>query len=113
MSGTDQIRSQARRPAPPANRNEGRASTLVDGLDGSLSTEHDGGLTMRWWLRRRRDEDVEREVQAHLDCEADEQQALGATPDESRYAARRAFGNPTLVQEDTRAVWQWNTLEQA
>jgi len=28
-----------------------------------------------------------------------------------RYAALRAFGNPALIREQTRAVWSWNWLE--
>ncbi len=35
----------------------------------------------------------------------------GLSPEEARYAARRAFGNPTLIREHTRAVWNWNLLE--
>src|ERR1700685_1529362 len=30
---------------------------------------------------------------------------------EARHAALRAFGNPTLIREHTRAVWSWNWLE--
>ena len=31
--------------------------------------------------------------------------------EEARFAAVRAFGNPTLIREQTRAVWTWNWLE--
>jgi len=65
-----------------------------------------------WWRRRRRDLDIERELQAHLELEAEEQQELGATPEQARYAVQRAFGNATLVKEDTRAVWRWTAFEQ-
>jgi hypothetical protein len=30
---------------------------------------------------------------------------------EARYAALRAFGNPTLIREQTHAIWSWNRLE--
>src|SRR6202012_2789700 len=35
----------------------------------------------------------------------------GLPPEEARHAARRAFGNPTLIREQTRSVWAWNRLE--
>ena len=65
------------------------------------------------WRRERRDEDIERELQAHLELEAEQQQELGATPEQARYAARRAFGNAALAREDTRAVWRSTLFEQA
>jgi hypothetical protein len=30
---------------------------------------------------------------------------------EARYAAQRAFGNPTLIREQTHATWSWSWLE--
>jgi putative ABC transport system permease protein len=52
-----------------------------------------------------RDSELNRELQAHLDLEAEEQQDSGLSPEDARYAARRAFGNTTLVQEDVHAIW--------
>src|SRR6058998_518765 len=76
---------------------------------------------MRWWRsigdwlpwssRQRREEDLDREIRAHLELEAEEQQEAGLPPDEARYAAHRAFGNVTVIKEDTRAMWGWNSLE--
>ncbi len=66
---------------------------------------------MRWWQIRKRDQDVERELQSDLDLEEEEQRERGVSADEARYAALRAFGNPTLISEQTRAVWSWNGLE--
>jgi predicted permease len=67
---------------------------------------------MRWWRRKSREQDLDRELRTHLDLEAEEQQDAGLPPDEARYAARRAFGNTALVKEDMRAVWRWTWLEQ-
>ena len=53
----------------------------------------------------RRDDDLEREIRQHLELEAEERAADGLSPDDARRAARRAFGNVTLTQEDARAVW--------
>ncbi|MBV9405961.1 MAG: ABC transporter permease, partial [Acidobacteriaceae bacterium] len=66
---------------------------------------------MRWWQIKKRDADVERELQSDLDLEAEEQRERGVSPEEARYAALRAFGNGTLIREQTRAVWTWNGLE--
>jgi putative ABC transport system permease protein len=72
------------------------------------------------WLRaqlsplfRRRDleNDLQRELQSHIDLEAEQQQEAGASEDEARYAARRAFGNSTLVAEDVRESWSVAWLE--
>jgi len=66
---------------------------------------------MRWWRTGKQDADLERELQADLELEEEEQQERGVPADEVHYAARRAFGNPTLIREQTRAVWSWNWLE--
>jgi len=61
--------------------------------------------------RRNRDAEVERELEAHLAIEAEEQQDSGFPLEEARYAARRAFGNTTRVQEDVREIWSAIWLE--
>jgi predicted permease len=65
---------------------------------------------MKWPIKKR-DADLERELRSDLELEEEEQRESGLPPDEARYAARRAFGNPTLIREQTRAVWSWNMLE--
>ena len=67
----------------------------------------------RWRSEREiREEDLERELRSHLDLEAEEQREAGASPAEARYAAQRAFGNTTLVQEEIREMWGWMWLDQ-
>jgi predicted permease len=66
---------------------------------------------MRWWQIRKRDADLKRELQSDLELEEEEQRERGLPPEEARRAALRAFGNPTLIREHTRAVWSWNGLE--
>lgn len=63
------------------------------------------------WLHRRRDDDLERELKAHLELEAEEHREAGLTERESQSAARRAFGNSTMVKEDVRRTWGWTRLE--
>jgi len=66
---------------------------------------------MRWWQIRKRDADLERELQSDLELEEEEQRERGLPPEEARHAALRAFGNPTLIREQTRSIWSWNGLE--
>jgi hypothetical protein len=57
------------------------------------------------WRRKKREEDLERELRSHLELEVEEQRENDLTPKEARYAAQRAFGNATLVMETTRETW--------
>ena len=66
---------------------------------------------MRWWPWKNRDEDLARELQSDLELEEEEQQEFGLSAEEAHFAAVRAFGNPTVIREQTRAVWTWNWLE--
>ena len=66
---------------------------------------------MRWWRRKQRDEELARELQCDLELEEEEQRECGLSPEEARFAAVRALGNPTLIREQTRAVWSWIWLE--
>ena len=60
---------------------------------------------MRWWQIGKRDADLARELQADLELEEEEQRERGLPAEEARYAAQRAFGNTTLIREQTRAAW--------
>ena len=52
-----------------------------------------------------RDEEVAREIDTHLELEAEELVSDGMSPEDAAHAARRAFGNVTRTQEDARALW--------
>jgi len=66
---------------------------------------------MNWWRIKKRDADLERELRSDLELEEEEQREGGISEQEARYAALRAFGNPTLIREQTLAIWSWNWLE--
>jgi len=66
---------------------------------------------MNWWQINKRDADLERELRSDLELEEEEQREGGMASEEVRYAALRAFGNPTLIREQTLAVWSSNWLE--
>jgi predicted permease len=53
-------------------------------------------------LRRRRDDRLSEEVQAHLDLLADDYVARGLSPADARLAARKAFGGVDQMQERYR-----------
>jgi predicted permease len=66
---------------------------------------------MKWWQLRKRDADLERELRADLELEEEERREQGLSPDEARREARRAFGNTTLIKEQTHEAWGWAALE--
>lgn len=61
--------------------------------------------------RKERDEELAREVQAHLEMEAEEQRERGLSETAARLAARRAFGSTALAMERTRDSWGWSLGE--
>ena len=65
------------------------------------------------FLRRRkaRYRDVERELLSHLDLEANEQRDTGMSQEQARSAARRVFGNVTLIAEEIREMGAWGPME--
>ena len=65
-----------------------------------------------WQSPRSREEELDRELRAHLDLETEERQTQGLPADDARYAALRAFGNVAFVREETRSVWTATTIEQ-
>lgn len=61
--------------------------------------------------RRRLNQDIAAEIEQHLEEKVDELVARGFTRDEALAAARREFGNVTLIEEKSRDVWRWAWLE--
>jgi putative ABC transport system permease protein len=64
---------------------------------------------MWFWRKSREERELNEELQFHLEQEAQLRRERGQDPD----AARRDFGNVTLVREETRAAWGWTRLESA
>jgi predicted permease len=52
------------------------------------------------------------EVQFHLEQQIAENLAAGMSPEKARHAAMRTFGNVSLIREDARRTWGWIWLEQ-
>ena len=66
---------------------------------------------MRLRRNKTREQDLDRELQDHLDLEAEEQRASGVPPDLAGYSARRALGNVTLIKEQIRELAPFAWLE--
>ncbi len=69
----------------------------------------------RWlkqlFSRRRLYSDLSEEIREHLEEKIEELVASGMSRKDATYAARREFGNLTLIENDSRQVWQWPSLE--
>jgi len=65
-----------------------------------------------WWLGRRRDAEIDEEIETHLQMAIRDRIERGEPPREARRRAMLEFGNATLAKEDTRSVWTWIRLEQ-
>ena len=65
---------------------------------------------MRWpsfFRRKQRDEELAREIESYIEHEVDEQVAAGVSPQQARSAARKKFGNTTLIREE---VYRRNSI---
>ncbi len=68
-------------------------------------------MTFSFWHRRKRESELEEEIQSHLKMAAQDRTDRGETPDQARGAARRELGNVGLIKEVTREMWGWGSLE--
>jgi putative ABC transport system permease protein len=61
--------------------------------------------------RRQFDADLEEEMQLHLELRQQEHVDSGMTADSARAAARRRFGNVTVLREKSHMAWGWQWFE--
>jgi putative ABC transport system permease protein len=61
--------------------------------------------------RNQREEDLEAEIQGHLEMAARERIERGETPEQAARAVRREFGNIGMIKEVTRDMWGWIWFE--
>jgi predicted permease len=61
----------------------------------------------RFWRRAKWDRERLQEIESYVQIETDENMARGMPYDEARAAARRKFGNSTLIREE---IYRMNTL---
>ena len=55
--------------------------------------------------------DLSEEIRLHIEERSEQLMREGMSAKEAEREARRAFGNRTLVEQRSREVWQWPTLE--
>jgi hypothetical protein len=63
-------------------------------------------LLKQLFSRRRLYDDLSEEIQEHLDEKIEELVVSGMPRKEAAAAARREFGNVTLMEADSRTVWR-------
>src|SRR6187455_1686070 len=70
---------------------------------------------MNWvaqlFTRRRQHDDLSAEISAHLEETVESLMASGMSRVDATAAARRKFGNVTAIEETSREVWQWPTID--
>lgn len=70
---------------------------------------------MHWFkqlfTRHRRYNELSESIREHLDEKVADLMDRGMTREQAETAARREFGNVTRIEERSREVWQWPTLE--
>src|SRR5215831_10371107 len=65
-----------------------------------------------FYLRRDQfDRELAEEMKFHLELKAEENLATGMSPQEAHLAARRQFGNQTLLREVSREMWGVKSIE--
>ena len=62
-------------------------------------------------FRRKLYDDLSEEIRLHIEERAEQLMAEGVGHKEAEQQARRAFGNLTSIEERSREVWQWPTVE--
>src|SRR5690348_4625930 len=69
-----------------------------------------------FWLaklfsRGRRYNDLTVSIREHLEEKIEEMMEDGMSREEATQAAKREFGNVMLLEQRSREVWQWTTVE--
>jgi len=73
------------------------------------------GFLRRLWYFVRRDHylsELEEEMRLHAELRAEAMHGAGMSADEARTAARKRFGNATVIAETSRDTWGLGTLDQ-
>ena len=65
----------------------------------------------QFFSRRRRYNELSEEIREHLDEKIEELVASGMSRKDATHAARREFGNLSIIEENSREVWRWPSAE--
>jgi predicted permease len=69
------------------------------------------GWFRQLFSRRRRYDELSESIREHLDEKIEDMIDRGMTREKAERRARCEFGNVTLIEQRSREVWQWPTLE--
>ncbi|MPY91004.1 MAG: FtsX-like permease family protein [Luteitalea sp.] len=61
--------------------------------------------------RARRTDELDEELQLHVQLREQQLRDRGLAPEQAARAAKRQFGNPTRLKEDSRDAWGWRWLD--
>jgi putative ABC transport system permease protein len=68
-------------------------------------------MNLPWDARDKRKQDLDEEIQSHLQMSARDREARGEPADQAAASARRELGNAALVRDVTHDQWRWTWLE--
>src|ERR1700735_1077388 len=68
-------------------------------------------MKLPWDARDQRKQELDEEIQSHLQMSAHDREARGDPADQAAASARRELGNAALVREVTHDQWRWGWLE--
>ncbi len=68
-------------------------------------------MKLPWDARDKRKQDLDEEIQSHLQMSARDREARGEPAAQAAASARRELGNAALVREVTHDQWRWGWLE--
>ena len=64
------------------------------------------------WRRRQRQQQLEEEIQSHLEMATRDRLDRGESPTHAQHVTRREFGNVALIHDVTRDQWGWRWLDE-
>src|SRR5262249_30341829 len=65
-----------------------------------------------WWSRRQRENDLQAELESHLQMAQRDRIGQGVSVEEAGHASRRELGNIELIKEATREMWGRTAFDQ-
>jgi putative ABC transport system permease protein len=68
-------------------------------------------MKFSWHPRDKHKQDLDEEIQAHLQMSARDREARGEPADQASASARRELGNAALIRDVTHDQWGWTWLE--
>ena len=68
-------------------------------------------MKLPWDARDKRKQELDEEIQSHLQMSARDRESRGEPADQAAASARRELGNAALVRDVTHDQWRWGWLE--